>query len=191
MIKNIETKHLKIRWIHLFSKSMHKFFVNKNVLDIGCLDGYSTNQFIKNNAKDAIGIDIDLNYLNKAKEQYKDINFSLKNAENLVEDDFKNIDVVSCLGLIYLLKNPTKFLKLLSLQQNSKTVIIETVVNNDYDVIQNDFYFINTDLIKDIFITNGWVVSLQKEFTINSMDVTADNCINFGKRIILVFEKLS
>ena len=105
----MKTERLKIRWAHLFNKKMHKFFVDKNVLDIGCLDGYSTNQFFKHNAKNVVGIDIDPKYIEEAIKKYSNIVFKLQDAEEI--NNFKGLDVISCLGLIYFLKDPIKFLK--------------------------------------------------------------------------------
>ena len=83
----MNTERLKIRWAHLFNEEMHKFFVNKNVLDIGCLNGYSTNQFFKHNAKNVVGIDIDPKYVDEAIKNYSNIVFKLQDAEEI--DNFK------------------------------------------------------------------------------------------------------
>jgi 2-polyprenyl-3-methyl-5-hydroxy-6-metoxy-1,4-benzoquinol methylase len=186
-MNSIETKHLKTRWIYLFNNDIHKFFINKNVLDIGCLDGYSTNQFIKNGAKNATGIDIENKYIKKAKLEYPNITFKIKDAEQL--NNFKNIDVISCLGLIYLLTDPVKFLTTISIQKNSNTIIIETVLNNNKICIENGFYFLNTGLIKKIFQDNGWTLSYEKIFIVKDIANKINNDIDFGNRIMLVFER--
>jgi len=186
-MNNIETKHLKTRWIHLFNNTMHKFFINKNVLDIGCLDGYSTNHFIKNNAKSVIGIDIEPSYIEQAKLKYPNIVFKIEDAEQL--NNFEAIDVISCLGLIYLLKDPLSFLNKISKQINSDTIIIETVLNNGKEYINNGFCFTNIDETKQIFINNNWYISYEKTFTTKDIVHKINNDINFGNRIVLVFER--
>lgn len=191
MITNIETKHLKTRWIHLFNKNMHQFFINKNVLDIGCLDGYSTNQFLKNNAKLVVGIDIEPKYIDKARLEYPNIDFDIQDAENIdLSVYFKNFDVISCLGLIYLLKSPTKFLNDLSVQNDVNTIIIETVYNNSKTFYNKNFSFLNVDNIKNIFLSNGWKMSLEKQFIIEQIDNQINDYINFKNRIVFVFERM-
>lgn len=182
----MNTKRLKIRWIHLFNKQMHKFFVNKNVLDIGCLDGYSTNQFFKHNAKNVVGIDINPIFIEEAVKQYPHINFKLQDAEEI--DNFKEIDVVSCLGLIYFLKDPIKFLKNLAIQENANTVIIETYFNTDETYYSDDLYLLNINTIKEIFTSNHWKISFEKIFTLKKIDNSNKN-FNFGDRVIIVFER--
>jgi 2-polyprenyl-3-methyl-5-hydroxy-6-metoxy-1,4-benzoquinol methylase len=189
MNKDIETKHLKTRWTYLFNNTMHHFFINKNVLDIGCLDGYSTYHFIKHNAKNAIGIDIESKYIEKAKLKYPDIVFKVQDAESIEDDYFNNIDVVSCLGLIYLLNNPIKFINNLSAQNKSNTIIIETVDNNFVSYSKNNFYFLNINIVKKIFTDNNWKVSLEKRFTVKEIDHQINENINFANRVILVFER--
>ena len=191
MSKNIETKHLKTRWIHLFNNHMHKFFIDKNVLDIGCLDGYSSYQFVKHNAKSVIGIDIEPKYIEEAKLEYTDITFKIQDAETIKIDYFDDIDVISCLGLIYLLNDPIKFLNTLSIQNKANIVIIETVYNNFINYDNNGFYFLNTDVIKKIFIENNWNISLEKRFKIKDISHQINENINFANRIVLVFERLS
>lgn len=163
---------------------MHKFFINKNVLDIGCLDGYSTNQFIKNNAKSAIGIDIEPSYTKQAKLQYPNIVFKTEDAEQF--NNFEGIDLISCLGLIYFLKDPVKFLKKLSLQKNANTIIIETVFNNYGTYFDNDLCFLNIDTIKSFFIDTGWKISFEKMFKLKHV---SNKNFNFGNRIVIVFER--
>lgn len=183
-MNNIETKHLKTRWIHLFNNTMHKFFINKNVLDIGCLDGYSTNNFIKNNAKSAIGIDIEPSYIEQAKLEYPNIVFKTEDAEQL--NSFEGIDVISCLGLIYFLKDPVKFLKKLAIQKNANTIIIETVFNNGETYFNDNLCFLNIDIIKSFFIDDGWQISFEKMFKLKHIN---NKEFNFGNRIIVVFER--
>ncbi len=185
---NIKTDHLTSRWINLFDNRMHKFFVNKNVLDIGCLDGYSTNQFIKYNAKSAVGIDIDERYIARAIKKYPDIIFKLEDAEKI--NNFEGLDTISCLGLIYLLKDPIKFLKTISMQKKANTVIIETV-NNNYEIYRNkDFCFLNNNIIQKLFLDNGWTISYNKIYDIKELSPSNfSNTISFTNRIILVFER--
>lgn len=181
----MNTERLKIRWAHLFNEEMHKFFVDKNVLDIGCLNGYSTNQFFKHNAKNVVGIDIDPNYIDEAIKNYSNIVFKLQDAEEI--DNFKEIDVVSCLGLIYFLKDPIKFLKKLAIQENANTVIIETVFNNNKTYLNDDLYYLNIDIIKTIFTNNHWKISFEKFFKLKQINDNKN--FNFGDRIIIVFER--
>ena len=185
---NIKTDHLTSRWLNLFDNRMHKFFVNKNVLDIGCLDGYSTNQFIKYNAKSAVGIDIDERYIAKAIKKYPDIIFKLEDAEKI--NNFEGLDTISCLGLIYFLKDPIKFLKTISMQKKANTVIIETV-NNNYEIYRDkNFCFLNVDTIKKIFLDNEWKVSYNEVYNMKELTNSIfSNNINFVDRVILVFER--
>ena len=170
---------------------MHQFFINKNVLDIGCLDGYSTNQFLKNNARLAVGIDIEPKYINKARLEYPDIDFDIQDAENINSNIFfKNFDVISCLGLIYLLKNPTKFLNDLSVQNDANTIIIETVYNNSKTFYNKNFSFLNVDNIKNIFLLNGWKMSLEKQFITEQISNQVNDYINFKNRVVFVFERM-
>lgn len=192
MSKDIETKHLKTRWIHLFNNTMHKFFIDKNVLDIGCLDGYSSYQFVKHNAKNVVGIDIEPKYIEEAKLEYLGITFKIQDAEEInIDYDLNNIDVVSCLGLIYLLNNPIKFLSNMSVQNKADTIIIETVYNNAENYSKDRFYFLNINIIKKIFTNNNWKISLEKTFTTKDIDHKINENINFANRIVLVFERLT
>lgn len=170
---------------------MCPFFINKNVLDIGCLDGYSTNQFLKNNAKLVVGIDIEPKYIDRARLEYPNIDFDVQDAENIDSNIyFKNFDVLSCLGLIYLLKNPTKFLNDLSIQNDANTIIIETVYNNLKTFHNKNFSFLNTDNIKNIFLLNGWQMSLEKQFITKQINNQINEYINFGNRIVFIFERM-
>jgi len=183
----METKHIITRWVHLFDETTKNFFINKNVLDIGCLDGYSTNQFIKYGASKATGLDIEKEYINRAIKQYPNINFKIEDAEQIT--NFKDVDVISCLGLIYLLNNPIKFLDKISLQNQANTIIIETVNNTKNTYIVNNYHVININIIKKIFTNNNWNLSFEKVFLPSQMNCKFDNEINFGNRIILIFER--
>ena len=184
IVINMNTRRLKMRWAHLFNKEMHKFFVDKNVLDIGCLDGYSTNQFFKHNAKNVVGIDINPIFIEEAVKEYPYINFKLQDAETI--NNFKGIDVVSCLGLIYFLKDPINFLKNLSIQEDANTIIIETFFNTDQTYFNDYLYLLNIHVIKKIFTDNNWKISFEKNFMLQKIDNNNKN-FNFGDRIILVF----
>jgi len=185
---NMETEHLKSRWTNMFNEKMHKFFVNKNVLDIGCLDGYSTNQFVINNAKSALGIDINPRYISRAIKKYPNIIFKLQNAEEI--NNFEGLDVISCLGLIYLLRNPVNFLKNLSIQKKANTIIIETVYNNYEVYSDNNFCFLNVDTIENLFLDSGWKVSYKELYNMKELTPSIfSNNISFTDRIILVFER--
>lgn len=185
---NIKTEHLKSRWMHMFNDNMHKFFVNKNVLDIGCLDGYSTNQFVINNAKNVVGIDINTAYIQKAIKKYPNIVFKLQDAEKI--DNFEGSDTVSCLGLIYCLKDPIKFLNTLATQKKANIIIIETVFNNYETYNDKTFCFLNNNIIKKIFLYNGWTISYNKMYSIQELAFSNfSKNINFADRIILVFER--
>jgi len=189
-MNNIETKHLKTRWLNMFNDNVNKFFINKTVLDIGCLDGYSTNQFIRFGCKSVIGIDIESKYIKKAKLKYPEINFKVQDAEELDFNYFDNIDVVSCLGLTYLLHDPIKFLNNLSTQNKSNTIIIETVYNNSENYPDNSPCILNADVIKKFFINKNWKLSYEKIFTVNQINNQINKDINFANRIILVFERM-
>lgn len=186
----METKHLQKRWLNMFNNNVNKFFINKTVLDIGCLDGYSTNQFIRFGCKSAIGIDIESKYIKKAKLEYPEINFKVQDAEEIDFNYLDNIDVVSCLGLTYLLHDPIKFLNNLSTQNKSNTIIIETVYNNSENYPENSPRILNADVIKNFFINKNWKLSYEKIFTINQINNQINKDINFANRIILVFERM-
>ncbi len=67
---NIKTDHLTSRWINLFDNRMHKFFVNKNVLDIGSGSGELID-IIKYEAKKIFAADISSNFIKILKKKYK------------------------------------------------------------------------------------------------------------------------
>jgi SAM-dependent methyltransferase len=207
---NVETtKHLKLstkglteRWENIFEKNIIKFFINKKILDLGCLDGYGTNLFINYGAKNAAGIDIDERYIDEAIKTYPKINFKTMDVENVeLINEFKNIDVVSCLGLIYLLKDPYLFLNILSNSNEIKTVLIETVNNTEHEdlfnfqekkkfLTEHDYNFRNINNIETIFTKNKWNLVYKKIFKINFKNnrKIKDN-LHFGDRVILVFER--
>jgi 2-polyprenyl-3-methyl-5-hydroxy-6-metoxy-1,4-benzoquinol methylase len=184
----METEHLKSRWMHMFNNNMHKFFVNKNVLDIGCLDGYSTNQFLVNNAKNVVGIDIDTAYIERAIKKYPNIVFKLQDAEEI--NNFEGSDTISCLGLIYCLKDPIQFLKTLATQNKANIIIIETASNNYETYRDKNFCFLNNNIIKKIFLDNGWTISYNEFYSIEELPSSNfSKSISFTDRIILVFER--
>jgi SAM-dependent methyltransferase len=205
----MQTKHLRMstkglteRWDNLFEKNIIKFFINKKILDLGCLDGYGTNLFINHGAESAIGIDIDKRYIDEATNSYPKINFKIMDVENVeLINEFKNIDVVSCLGLLYLLKDPYLFLKTLSNSNEIKAVLIETVNNTEHEDLfnfQNEKKFLteynlnfkNINNIETIFTKNKWNLAYKKIFQVNFRDnrQIKDN-LHFGDRVILVFER--
>lgn len=187
---------LTIRWAHLFEKNICALFKNKNVLDLGCSDGFATNKFIEKGAKSIIGIDTDDECLNVGSLKYKDVVFVKKNVEEIdIEKEYPNADVIVCYGLLYLLKDPVLFINNLSKISNNKTIMIETVVNDYYE---NTMYtkfdqrycqFINTNLLKHIFLEQGWKIKTEKVFTVKQINKRWADHLYFGKRIFLVFEK--
>jgi len=186
------TKKINSRWIYTFNKQTISFFSDKNVLDIGCLDGYGTFLYYKNGAKNVIGIDIDEDYIKLSKINYPQLTFKIKDAESIdYENDFNDIEVVSCLGLLYLLKDPKAFLKKLSNNNNIKTVIIETVNYNENEEIYKlrDLKFLKINTLKNIFFENNWSLLHEKNFWAKELDNNMDKSTLFAQRIVLVFSK--
>jgi len=185
-------RYLNTRWAHLFENKIRTFFVNKNVLDLGCLDGYGTYKFIKYGANTAVGIDIDKRYIDSAQKEYSNIDFILADIEDYdFEKYFLKTDVVSCLGLIYLLKNPKYFLEYISLVKSIKTIIIETVNYKDNQelLLFENFKLLNINVIENIFNKNGWHISFKKDFKVEKLDYKILNNLTFGDRVVLIFEK--
>jgi len=185
------TKNIKSRWSNMFSEHVVSFFNDKNVLDIGCLDGYSTFLYYKNGAKKVTGIDIDENYVKISKINYPSLNFKVQDAESIdYQNDFNDIEVVSCLGLLYLLKDQKSFLEKLSINSNIKTVIIETVNYNKEEIFSfRDIKFLNIDILKNIFIKNGWSIGHEMSFLAKELDHNMDKSTVFAQRIVLVFSR--
>ncbi len=185
-------RYLDNRWAHLFENKIRTSFINKNVLDLGCLDGYGTYKFIKYGANSAIGIDIDTEYIHSAQKEYPNIDFIIADIEDYdFEKYFLKVDVISCLGLIYLLKNPKYFLEYISSVKSIKTVIIEAINYKDNQelLLFENLKLLNINAIKNIFNENGWHVSFEKDFQIKTLNYKILNNLTFGDRIILIFEK--
>ena len=177
-------RYLDNRWAHLFENKIRTFFINKNVLDLGCLDGYGTSKFIKYGANNVIGIDIDKKYIDSANNEYKNINFLLADIEKYdIEKYFLDVDVVSCLGLIYLLNDPEHFLQYISSVQTIKTIMIETINYNE------NLKLLSVDFIKNIFNQKNWNLSFEKDFKIQTLDYKISKNIIFGDRVVLIFQK--
>jgi SAM-dependent methyltransferase len=186
------TKNIQSRWIYTFNKHVVSFFTDKNVLDVGCLDGYGTFLYYKNGAKEVTGLDIDEDYVKVSRINYPGLTFKIKDAENIdYKNDFNNIEVVSCLGLLYLLKDQKTFLTKLAVNNNIKTVIIETVNYNENEEIYQlrDLKFLKIDILKNIFLENNWTLSHEQPFWAKELDSNIDKSTPFAQRIVLVFSR--
>jgi len=184
------TKNIQSRWTNMFNEHVVSFFNVKNVLDIGCLDGYSTFLYYKNGAKKVTGIDIDENYIKISKINYPSLNFKVQDAESIdYENNFNDIEVVSCLGLLYLLKDQKSFLEKLAIDKNIKTVIIETVNYNQEEEMRklHTLKFLKIDILKNIFFQNKWDLKYEKSFLANEVDHNKDGSTLFAQRSVLVF----
>ena len=185
-------RYLDNRWAHLFENKIRTFFIDKNVLDLGCLDGYGTSKFIKYGANSVIGIDIDKKYIDSANNEYKNINFVLADIEKYdIEKYFSDVDVVSCLGLIYLLNDPEHFLQYISSVQTIKTIMIETINYNENEklFVFENLKLLSVDFIKNIFNQKNWSLSFEKDFKIQTLDYKISKNIIFGDRVVLIFQK--
>ncbi len=112
------------KWERIKDLIPQEYFTNKNILDVGCSDGFfslKASQFANN----VIGIDLDESRIKKA--NFIKSHFELKNCNfyNKVLMDFENeqFDICLLLGLIHRLPDPISFLTQIS--KISDEVVIE------------------------------------------------------------------
>jgi len=116
-----------------FESSMEKIKLEttikgKKVLDVGTGTGRWGVNFLNHSAKKVHGVDLSEKMLNKASEKYKNMTFSLGEADNLTEFDDNSFDIVTASNLLH---GVSKQLRLKILQE-MKRVSKEFVIIYDF-----------------------------------------------------------
>jgi len=104
-------------------------FKCKNVLDLGCSDGYFSCKSLEAGAEKVSGIDLDPLRIEKANfvksiYNYTNVNFSVRDVYG-IDFDKERYDIILCLGLLHRIPNMKELLKKIS---NTKMLIIETKI---------------------------------------------------------------
>lgn len=123
---------------------------NLKVLDVGCSNGFKTKLMFDKykNIKYILGIDIDEQAINEAKENFKNNNkykFELKKIEDL--DENNKYDIIYLSYVLQHLKNPTKVLKTLKNMLSDRGVLIIKVPDDNFKLCYPD----SNNLLHKIF----------------------------------------
>lgn len=105
-------------------------FKNKNVLDLGCSDGYFSCKSLEAGAAKVSGIDLDplrvekANFVKSVFRLSTNIDFSVRDVYS-IDLDKEKYDIILCLGLLHRIPNMEELLKKIS---NTKMLVIETKI---------------------------------------------------------------
>lgn len=135
-------------------------FLDRDVLDIGCFDGYFSLNALRNGAKFVTGIDIGPWGTQKWKEHYQYVmskygitNFDCFTLDFYNWDETDKKDLVLFQGVLYHLENPLLGLhKLRRIVKNQ--VVVETHIDCEYNSYPSMRYYPNMELNNDP--TNWW-----------------------------------
>ena len=117
-----------VKWKRIKPYLEKIFLEGKRVLDVGCSDGFFSLKMRECGAKEAVGIDADINRINKAKfvaDVCKADNLFFKQG-NIFDSDFKNLghfDFVLCLGFLH--RIPEVYTAIKVLTSMSDTILFE------------------------------------------------------------------
>jgi len=161
-------------------------------IDIGCKFGHSTNFFYKNsfNVK---GIDINKSHILKAKKNYKEINFYVKDASKGLN---KKYDLILLIGVLEEIQSfPLKVLKTLRENLNPGGRVVIQVRNTNS--LKRRFVGLFGLEPVDVFSSRLWIftkkrlVNVIKAAGFESIKITYNGCQSFKKFNIPVPGKLS
>ena len=119
---------------YYFASNLLKGF--NNVLDIACADGYGVN-ILSKHVNNIVGIDNKKEYLDIGKKRYKDSKISFLNVDVDINDIQGTYDGIVCFETIEHVKYPEKLLNNLYNILESNGLLILSVPNSNYEVIEN------------------------------------------------------
>lgn len=159
---------------YYFASKLLKDF--NNVLDIACADGYGVNLLSKH-VSNVVGIDRKKEYLSIAKRRYKDPNISFIEMDVDINDIQGMYDGIVCFETIEHVKYPDKLLNNLYNILEDNGILILSVPNSKYEVIENgknkDTYHLHVfdiNELKELITSIGFnIVDLYGQSYINKI----------------------
>ena len=107
-----------------------------NVLDIACADGYGS-MILSNNIKRVVGVDRNNRYLDIARSKYNNSNIEYKCIDVDTELITGSYDGIVCFETLEHIKYPKKLLNNLYNVLTDNGVMILSVPNSEYEIIEN------------------------------------------------------
>ena len=107
-----------------------------NVLDVACADGYGT-KILSQNVVNVIGVDRNKKYLNVAQKKYNSNNIEYKCIDLDSDSINGSYDGIVCFETLEHLKYPDNFLKNLYDILDENGIIIMSIPNSKYEIIEN------------------------------------------------------
>lgn len=172
-------------------------YIDKNdtVLDIACADGYGA-KLISKHAKQVIGIDRNMDYINIAKDRYNSNNIIYKVLDVDIETIEGLYEKIVCFETLEHVHNPKKFLDNLYLVLKKDGYLLLSVPNKKYEELDNggiiDPYHLNVfkyQELKDLILKIGFKIDevLGQSFTneiINNItsEVKKSDIVNDAKK---------
>ena len=125
----------------------------KKILDVACADGYGT-KILSQNAISVVGVDRNENYLSVAKTKYNNDNIEYECVDLDSDTINGSYDGIVCFETLEHLKYPYNFLKNLYEILDENGIIILSIPNSEYEIIENgknkDFLHLHVFTYKDI-----------------------------------------
>ena len=109
---------------------------SKKVLDVACADGYGT-YILSKTIKKVYGIDCNRDYLEIAKNNYKNDNIEYKCIDLDTSEIDDTYDGIVCFETLEHLKKPEKFLYNLYKILDNDSILLLSIPNSNYEIIEN------------------------------------------------------
>jgi 2-polyprenyl-3-methyl-5-hydroxy-6-metoxy-1,4-benzoquinol methylase len=126
----------------------HTTIKGKRYLDVGCAYGGFPIAFALRGANEAIGVDINDDYIGLAKTLLKDYDcpvqpkFFVRDILKCEEQDFGRFDIITCNDVIEHVDSPELLVKTLSILSNSEGIIYMEIPNaNNYRMVMRDGHY--------------------------------------------------
>jgi predicted RNA methylase len=181
MVKRILTE--KHRVSNIFTEDVISLINNKKILDLGAHQGYFSNLALSYGAKSSIAIEKIQESCDIGKNLFPKVNFiNLDVEDQRVFDYVKESEVVFCLGILYLLKNPEELFKKISYHYSIDTIVVDYPYHEKDIVEEYDdwtFNIMSINNIEQMFKNAGFEILVKNKYDLQVENKYMKNRISF------------
>jgi hypothetical protein len=177
----------KARVSAIFTEKAISLIQDKNILDLGSFQGDLSNHALVLGAKSITAIEKTKEDFDIAKDLFPNVNFINMSVEDLeILEYIEKAEVVLCLGIFYLLKNPKDLFLNISTNKNIKTIIVDYAYAEEDIFVEMEqrgenvfFNIMSIDNLEKMFIDGGFTILNKKRYIMGIQNTYMRNRISF------------
>jgi predicted RNA methylase len=171
----------------IFTQKAISLIKDKNILDLGSFQGDLSNHALVLGAKSITAIEKTKEDFDIGKKLFPDVNFININIEDSeILDYIEKAEVVFCLGIFYLLKDPKKIFFDISKNKKIKTIIVDSAYIEEDTFVPMEhhgknlfFNMTSTDNLEKMFVDSGFNILNKQRYAMGIKNTYMQNRICF------------